>query len=183
MAPRRVRPTRTPPRFLTRFSTLVGVFLAAVVATPALAQGQSKPIAQYGDWSVYASTSSPKVCYAISQPKTRLPEGLNRDPAYFFVSTRPGENVKNEVSITVGFPLKEDSDATLTVGSLTLHLYTKDQGAWVRNVADETKLVDAMRKGRDLTVESFSGRGNKTTDKYSLSGISQALDRVAQECK
>jgi len=159
--------------------------LAVAVATPALAQGQgqSRPIAQFGDWSVYASTSSPKVCYAISQPKSRLPEGLSRDPAYFFVSTRPGENVKNEVSITVGFPLKEGSDATLTVGSLTLQLYTKDQGAWVRNVADEAKLVDAMRRGRDLTVESISGRGNKTTDRYSLSGISQALDRVAQECK
>ncbi|MFG1297798.1 MULTISPECIES: invasion associated locus B family protein [Xanthobacter] len=181
MAPRRVRPTRLSKRL----STLVGALLAAVVATPVMAQGQgqSKPVAQFGDWSVYVSTSSPKVCYAISQPKTRLPAGLSRDPAYFFISTRPGENVKNEVSITVGFPVKEGSDATLTVGSLTLQLYTKDQGAWVRNVADETKLVDAMRKGRDLTVESVSGRGNKTTDKYSLSGISQALDRAAQECK
>lgn len=181
MAPRRVRPTRLSTRFLT----LLGLFLSAVLATPALAQPQpqSKPIAQFGDWSVYASTSSPEVCYAISQPKSRLPAGLNRDPAYFFVSTRPGENVKNEVSITVGFPLKEGSDATLTVGSLTLQLYTKDQGAWVRNVADEAKLVDAMRKGRDLTVVSVSGKGNQTTDKYSLSGIAQALDRAAQECK
>ncbi|MFG1477105.1 invasion associated locus B family protein [Xanthobacter sp. V4C-4] len=180
MTPRRVRPTRRALRFLP----LLGVGLAAFAAAPALAQqGQSKPIAQFGDWSVYASTSSPKVCYAISQPKTRLPAGLNRDPAYFFVSTRPGENVKNEVSITVGFPLKEGSDATLTVGSLTLQLYTKDKGAWVRNVADETKLVDAMRKGRDLTVVSTSLKGNPTTDKYSLSGIGQALDRAAAECK
>ncbi|MDQ0505891.1 invasion associated locus B family protein [Xanthobacter agilis] len=181
MAPRRVRPTRLFPRFLS----LLGVLAAAALATPAAAQGQgqSKPIAQFGDWSVYASTSSPKVCYAISQPKTRLPAGLKRDPAYFFVSTRPGESVKNEVSITVGFPMKEGSDATLTVGSLTLQLYTKDQGAWVRNVADETKLVDAMRKGRDLTVVSTSAKGNPTTDKYSLSGIGQALDRATQECK
>lgn len=171
MAPRCVRPT------------LLGVFLATLAAVPALAQGQSKPIAQFGDWSVYASTASPKVCYAISQPKTRLPAGLNRDPAYFFISTRPGENVKNEVSITAGFPLQDGKDATLTVGSLSLQLYTKGEGAWVRNVADEAKLVDAMRKGRDLTVALTSGRGNVTTDKYSLSGIAQALDRVAQECR
>ncbi|MFG1403188.1 invasion associated locus B family protein [Xanthobacter sediminis] len=179
MAPRRVRPTRLSTRSLALF----GAFLCAAVATPALAQGQSKPIAQFGDWSVYASTSTPKVCYAISQPKTRLPVGLSRDPAYFFVSTRPGENVKNEVSITMGFPLKDGSDATLSVGSFTLQLYTKDKGAWVRNVADETKLVDAMRKGKDLTVVSTSVKGNQTTDKYSLSGIGQALDRATQECK
>lgn len=164
---------------------LLGMFLACAAAAPAAAQGQpqSKAVAQFGDWSVYVSTSSPKVCYAISQPKTRAPEGLKRDPAYFFISTRPGENVKNEVTVTVGFPLKEGSDATLTVGNATLQLYTKDEGAWVRNVADESKLVDAMKRGRDLTVASTSLRGNVTTDKYSLVGLAQALDRVAQECK
>lgn len=164
---------------------LLGMFLACAAAAPAAAQGQpqSKAVAQFGDWSVYVSTASPKVCYAISQPKTRAPEGLKRDPAYFFISTRPGENVKNEVTVTVGFPLKEGSDATLTVGNATLQLYTKDQGAWVRNVADESKLVDAMKRGKDLTVASTSLRGNVTTDKYSLVGLAQALDRVAQECK
>lgn len=164
---------------------LLGMFLACAAAAPAAAQGQpqSKAVAQFGDWSVYVSTSSPKVCYAISQPKTRAPEGLKRDPAYFFISTRPGENVKNEVTVTMGFPLKEGSDATLTVGNATLQLYTKDQGAWVRNVADEAKLVDAMKRGKDLTVVSTSLRGNSTTDKYSLVGLGQALDRVAQECK
>ncbi|WP_296585137.1 invasion associated locus B family protein [Xanthobacter sp.] len=164
---------------------LLGMFLACAAAAPAAAQGQpqSKAVAQFGDWSVYVSTSSPKVCYAISQPKTRAPEGLKRDPAYFFISTRPGENVKNEVTVTMGFPLKEGSDATLTVGNATLQLYTKDQGAWVRNVADESKLVEAMKRGKDLTVASTSLRGNVTTDKYSLIGLGQAIDRVAQECK
>lgn len=165
--------------------TLLGVFLASLAFAPtvALAESSSKAVAQYGDWSVYTSTGNPKVCYAISQPKTRLPEGLNRDPAYFFVSTRPSENVKEEVSITVGFPLKEGSDASVTVGNLKLDLYTQDKGVWVRNVADEAKLVSAMRAGRDLTLSTTSARGNENTDKYSLSGISQALDRVAQECK
>lgn len=173
MAPRRIHPT------------LLGVFLAGLAAAPSMAQGQaqSKSVAQFGDWVVHASTGGPKVCYATSQPKQRLPEGLNRDPAFLFISTRPSQNVKEEVSITVGFPLKEKSAVTVTVGSTSFELYTQDQGAWVRNAADEAKLVDAMRKGRDLTVVSTSTRGNQTTDKYSLTGISQALDRAAQECK
>lgn len=171
MTPRRVRPM------------LLGALLALAAAAPAAAQGQaqSKAIAQFGDWSVHVSASGPKVCYAVSQPKSRAPDNLKRDPAYFFISTRPSENVKNEVTITTGFALKDD--AKLTVGTLSLQLYTKDTGAWVRNAADEAKLVDAMRKGRDLTVVSTSARGNATTDKYSLSGLGQALDRAAQECK
>jgi invasion protein IalB len=44
-------------------------------------------------------------------------------------------------------------------------------------------MVDAMRKGADLVIKSESGRGTKTTDTYSLKGIAQALDRVAEECK
>lgn len=165
--------------------TLLGVFLAIAAAAPAAAQGQpqSNAVAAFGDWAVYVSTGSPKICYATSQPKSRAPGNLKRDPAYFFISTRPSEKVKNEVTVTMGFPLKDGSDATLTVGSLSLQLYTKDTGAWLRNVADEVKLVDAMRKSRDLTVVSTSGKGNQTTDKYSLTGLAQALDRVAQECK
>lgn len=171
MAPRHVR------------STLLGICVAFLAAAPALAQGQSKPIAQFGDWSVYVSTGSPKTCYAISQPKTRAPAGLNRDPAHFFISTRPSEKVKEEVSITVGFPMRADSEATVKVGSFSLQLYTKDQGAWVRNVSDEAKLVAAMRGGKDLVFTGTSGRGNVTTDTYSLNGLSAALDRAARECR
>lgn len=165
--------------------TLLGVFLACAAVAPAAAQdqSQSKAVAQFGDWAVYVSISAPKICYATSQPKSRAPANLKRDPAYFFISTRPSEKVKNEVTVTVGFPLKEGSDATLTVGSLSLQLYTKDTGAWLRNVADEVKLVEAMRKGKDLTVVSTSLKGNQTTDKYSLSGLGQAIDRATQECK
>jgi len=165
-------------------SAALGAALLLFAGSAAFAQAQPKPVAQFGDWSVYASgAAGSKVCYAISQPKERLPAGLKRDPAFFFISTRPGEKVSNEVSLTMGFPLKEGSDAKLTVGTTAFQLYTKDQGAWVRNVADEGKLVDAMRKGRDVTVVSSSTRGNPTTDKYSLNGIAQALDRVAQECR
>lgn len=167
-------------------SAILGAALVFGLAVPALAQGaaQPKPVAQYGDWSVYTGQSgSSKVCYALSQPKDRKPEGLKRDPAYFFVSTRPGEKVKNEVSITMGFDLKDGSEAKLTLGSQVFQLYTKDEGAWVRNVAEESKLVDAMKKGKDLTIAATSERGNVTTDRYSLSGLGQALDRVAQECK
>lgn len=164
----------------------------AQAAKPHTAKRQAKPaaaaapalLAQYGDWGVYVSeTPKTKICYALSQPKDRKPAGLKRDPAYFFVSTRPGENIRNEASAVVGFPLKEDSEATLDIGGAKFEFYTKSDGAWIRNAAEEARLIEAMRKGRDFTLKSTSTRSNDTIDHYSLSGVSQALDRVAQECK
>jgi len=40
-----------------------------------------------------------------------------------------------------------------------------------------------MRKGQDIVVSGTSSRGTQSTDRYSLKGLSQALDRAAKECK
>jgi invasion protein IalB len=179
---------------MTHRSNFIALASAALLAasvgfTPMPAQGQAggaapSLIGQYGDWGVYVSQGQKsKVCFALTQPKERLPATLNRDPGYIFISTRPGDNVRNEFSVIVGFPMKEDADPALTIGNDTFALYARQTGAWIRNVAEEARLIDAMRKGKDLTMKSTSVRGNATTDRYSLSGIAQALDRVAQECK
>lgn len=161
------------------------VLFTTATAFAAYAQGGASPslIAQHGDWGVYVNKGGAKVCFALSQPKERLPAGLNRDPGYIFISTRPGDNVRNEFSVIVGYPMKEDADPAIQVGTDTFALYARQNGAWIRNVAEENRLIEAMRKGRDLMMKSTSSRGNVTTDRYSLSGIAQALDRVAQECR
>ena len=61
-------------------------------------------IATFGDWNVFVS-QSPKgrICYVLAQPKTREPDSLKRDPGYAFISDRPAEGVRNEVSFIMGF--------------------------------------------------------------------------------
>ncbi len=49
--------------------------------------------------------------------------------------------------------------------------------------AEEDRLVDALRKGADITIKGPSARGTETTDVFSLKGITQALDRVALDCR
>ncbi len=158
---------------------------AATAAAPA---GDAQPtlLGQYGDWGAYtAAPGGKKVCFALGKPKTTKtePPGRSRDPAYVFVSTRPAENVKNEVSIIIGYPFKTSSDATAEIGSTKFAMYTQNDGAWIKNVAEEARMIEAMRKGADLTVKGTSGRGAQSTDQYSLKGLSQALDKVEQECK
>ena len=126
-----------------------------------------------------------EVCVALAKPKTTKmePPGRTRGASYLFVSTRPAEKVKNEVSVIIGYPFKSSSDATAEVGTTKFAMYTQNDGAWIKNVAEEARMVDAMRKGADLTVKGTSGRGTQSTDQYSLKGLAQALDKIEQECK
>src|SRR5215470_10885354 len=161
---------------------------AATAAAPAAAAGDAQPtlLGQYGDWGAYtASPGGNKVCFALAKPKTTKtePEGRKRDPSYVFVSTRPADKVKNEVSVIIGYPFKTNSDATAEIGPAKFPMYTQNDGAWIKNVAEEARMVDAMRKGADLTVKGTSGRGTQSTDQYSLKGLAQALDKIEQECK
>jgi invasion protein IalB len=85
--------------------------------------------------------------------------------------------------LIIGYPFKDASDATAEIGQTKFAMYTKNDGAWIKNVAEEARMVDAMRKGADVTVKGTSGRGTTSTDEYSLKGLAQALDKIEQECK
>lgn len=158
---------------------------AAAPAPAAPRPGGPALLGQFGDWGAYMATpGGRKICFALSKPLTAVtdPPGRRRDPPYIFVSTRPAEKVKEEVSITFGYPLKPGVDSDVVIGPAKFSMYTQNDGAWIKNAADEAQMVDAMRKGTDMVVHGISTRGTKTTDTYSLKGISQALDRIAREC-
>jgi hypothetical protein len=155
-------------------------------APPAPGGGQPTLLGQFGDWGAYtAANGGRKVCYALAKPASTATEPANRprDPVYVFVSTRPAENVRNEVSIVQGYPFKAGTEATVDLGSAKYAMYTQADGAWIKNAAEEARMVEAMRKTPEMIITGESGKGTKSTDKYSLKGLSQALDRVAQECK
>jgi hypothetical protein len=142
-------------------------------------------VGQYGDWGAYTATpGGKKVCFALSKPKsqTASKDDVKRDSAYIFVATRPSEQVKDEISVIVGYPLDAKVDATAQVGSSTFVMFGQKDGAWIKNAAEEPKLVDAMRKGAELVIKGKSSRGTETTDTYSLMGVTNALERVAKEC-
>jgi invasion protein IalB len=174
--------------------TIIAILAASAFALSTASAQTKKPdptdqatlLGQFGDWGAYKATPGGKlVCFALSKPTSAVtdPPGRNRDPSYAFVSTRPAEKVKNEVSVIVGYPQKPGVDASATVGTANYAMYTQNDGAWVKNAAEEAQMVEAMRKGADLIIKSLSTRGTKTTDTYSLKGVGDALDKVAAECK
>jgi hypothetical protein len=157
-------------------------------SAPQAALGGTQPslLGQFGDWGAYAAAAGGrKVCYALAKPGSQATDPPNRprDPAYLMISTRPAENVRDEVSVVIGYPFKPGSDATVEIGSNKYAMYTQNDGAWIKNAAEEQRMVDAMRRAGELVVSGVSSRGTQSTDRYSLRGLSQALDRAAQECR
>jgi invasion protein IalB len=185
--------------------TWLAVMLLGAAVVPGVAYAQSKPakpaqapaapaqpqasqLGTFGAWGAYMSdTANGRVCYVLAQPKERLPDAingvkLNRDPAFLFVSTRPQDNVRNEVSFVLGFPAKEDVDAQVVIGKTSFAVRTKTDASWLKNPKDDGALVELMKKSPSLSFKATSRRGNALTDNYVLSGFTQALDRARKEC-
>src|SRR5580704_7274321 len=162
---------------------------ATGTAAPAAAvAGGAKPtlLGQYGEWGAYsAAPGGKKVCFAIARPTSSEtnPQAKSRNPSYMFISSRPADKVSNEVSIVIGYPFKPNTEATAVVGSTSFALYTQQDGAWIKNVSEEARLIDALRSGQSAVVKGVSVKGTQSTDTFSLKGFSQALDRTDQECK
>jgi len=155
-------------------------------ATAAAGGAEPTLIGQYGTWGAYTATpNGRKVCFALAKPSSSKtnPPNRPRDPAYAFVSTRPAERVFNEVSIMIGYALKPGSESVLEVGGASYAMYTQGDGLWIKNAAEEEQMVSAMRKSAEVVVKGVSAKGTETTDVFSLKGLSQALDRLAQDCK
>ena len=177
-----------PPKSEAKPSTPKPEAVKPETKPAAAAAGGAEPtlIGQFGTWGAYsAAPNGKKVCFALAKPTSSKtnPPNRPRDPAYAFVSTRPAEKVTNEVSVMIGYTLKPGSESTLEVGGATYAMYTQGDGLWIKNAAEEGRMVDAMRKASDVVVKGVSAKGTETTDTFSLKGLAQALDRLAQDCK
>jgi invasion protein IalB len=153
----------------------------ALIATPVFAQ-EVKLLQKYNDWAAYTSEGSPKVCFAVSQPRDSSPKNVRRGPIYFYVSHYPGDKIAGEISVKMGYPFAPGAKVTVTIGSDKFELFTKDEGAFVEKTEDEAKLVGALKAGSSMTIQGRSARGTNTSDNYSLSGTTDALERIAKEC-
>jgi hypothetical protein len=147
---------------------------------------QPQLLGQFGEWGAYtASPGGRKVCFALAKPAKAQTEPANRprDPTYLFISSRPTERVRDEISVMFGYPFKPNTDASIEIGGASFSMYTQADGGWIKNAAEEPRLVETMRKAPDMTVKGVSVRGTASADIYSLKGLAQALDRLAQECR
>jgi invasion protein IalB len=196
------------------------VWAAPVLSLPAAAATKAKPapkpgakdttskpslVATFGDWNVFVGeVGKGRICYTLAQPKSREPASLKRDPGYAFISDRPAEGVRNEVSFIMGFDIapgpggdskpdakgasKSRAKSSSALGPVALvdeasfEMLPKGGDLWVKNAAKESALIAEMRKGQKLVIKAASLRGHQSIDTYSLTGFAQAMERLQKEC-
>jgi hypothetical protein len=62
-------------------------------------------------------------------------------------------------------------------------LFTSGDGAWADSADRDRAIVEAMKAGSSMRLKGTSWRGTETTDRYSLSGVTAALEKIDAECK
>lgn len=171
-------------------SALALIGLACIAAAPAQAQRAAAGQAQAllletaGKWQAFSSQQGrSKVCYALSKAESRSPANLKDVEGLLFISSRPAEGVRNEISLVMNFDLNENVEHQAVIGSEQFALVAKGQNMWLKNPAEEPRMLDAMRKGSTLEIKGTSKRGNPTSDKYSLAGVTQVIKRAEDACK
>ena len=160
--------------------------LTIFVAAPASALQYGKKVETYKSWEVLKHGNGSKaVCYVASQPVKSRPTRVRgrkvvRGDIFFYVAKWADDPKDYEVSVRIGYPYKDKSTASVKIGDASFRLITKGEEAFLDGGGN--KIVQAMRKGRTMVVTGRSQRGTRTTDEYSLLGVTAALERMDEEC-
>jgi len=154
-----------------------GIGLASV---PTLAAQQT--LGSFQDWTAFSDGSERRICYIGSVPKKKEGNYTVRGDTYVLATHRPGEKVFGEISVEAGYTYKPGSEVEVTIDGQTFKLFTQGGNAWAYDEKADQALVNAMRAGQQMVVKGTSTRGTLTTDTYSLTGFTAAMQSIDKAC-
>jgi len=168
---------------------LVIVTLSTAASGPGLAQEgeQRAPIPQFvgshRDWNVYKFEDGDQtICYIASEPKKQEGNYTRRGSPAVLVTRRPGARVLYEVSVQPGYTYQDSSDVEIQIDRNKFLLFTRGEHAWAPREADDKALINAMRRGTDMTVRGTSTKSTYSLDTYSLLGFTAAYEAMSEAC-
>ena len=157
--------------------------LLSLICSVSYGEENLKSIGKFKDWESFTlSQNGNKVCFAQSIPVVRAPKKLKREPSRLFVSFRPAENIKNEISVTNGYEFKIKAPVTAKSGKKRYDLFSKGKFAWVVDNKDEKKLIITMKKASRLMIIGNTEKDDQTTDHYSMMGFTKAYNTAKKSC-
>ena len=99
---------------------------------------------KYKNWeSFIAETDKGKICFAQTVPPKRAPAAVKRNKSKLFVTFRPSEEIKDEVSLTSGHDYKTSS-VTASSGKRRYSFFSQKDFAWLLDDQEEKKLVAGL---------------------------------------
>ena len=161
---------------------LLTIFIS-LICSVSYGEENLKSIGKFKDWESFTLLQNGnKVCFAQSIPVVRAPKKLKREQSRLFVSFRPAENIKNEISVTNGYEFKIKAPVSAKSGKKSYDLFSKGKFAWVVDDKDEKKLIVTMKKASRLMIVGNTNKGDQTTDHYSMMGFTKAYNTAKKSC-
>ena len=162
--------------------TLIVIF--SFIFSSINAEENLKSLGKFKDWESFVLLKEGvKVCFAQSIPIVRAPKKLKREASRLFVSFRPAENIRNEVSVTNGYEFKLKAPVAAKSGKKSYDLFSKGRFAWAVDNEEDKKLISTMRKASRLMIIGNTNKGDQTTDHYSMMGFTKAYNAAKKSCK
>ena len=138
---------------------------------------------KYKNWeSFVAETDKGKICFAQSLPQKRAPSAIKRAQSKLFVTFRPSEDIKDEVSLTSGHDYKS-STVTASSGKKRYSFFSQKNFAWLLDDQEEKNFIKLMKRATNLIVKARTSNGAETTDHYSMMGFTKAYNTAKKTCK
>ena len=159
------------------FIILTVIFITGVNAEEVKKMGTHK------DWETYViKNNGDKVCFAQSKPVLQAPK-KNKREARLFVTFRPGEKIKDEISVTAGYDFNTKNSITATSGKNKYKFDIAQQNfAWMADIKQEKKMIKIMKKGSRIMITGYNQKGSQTIDHYSLLGFTKAYKATRANC-
>ena len=157
--------------------------LIVVIGSMPLKAEELKEIGKYKDWqSMVLVEASGTVCFAQSSPVLQSPKKNKRD-ARLFVTFRPNEKIKDEISASPGYEFNKNNSVIATSGKNKIKFDIIQQGfAWIADNKVEKKMVKVMKKGSRIMITGYNQKGSQTIDHYSLLGFTKAYNAAKKAC-
>ena len=142
-----------------------------------------KKIGKFKDWEAMVLVgNNGTVCFAQSKPVLQAPKANKRD-ARLFVTFRPSDKIKDEISITPGYEFNKQNSITAKSGKNKYTFDISQQGfAWIADNKIERKMIKTMKKGSRIMISGYNSSGSQTIDHYSLLGFTKAYNKAKKSC-
>jgi len=141
-----------------------------------------KSTGKYKNWESFtAQTDKGKICFAQTIPTKRAPASIKREKSKLFVTFRPSENIKDEVSMTSGHDYKS-STVTASSGKKRYSFFSQKNFAWLLDDQEERAFIKTMKRATNVIVKARTTKGAETTDHYSMMGFTKAYNTAKKTC-
>ena len=158
-------------------------FIIILISFVARSAEDLKSIGKFKDWETFTVTeNNNKICFTQSIPILRAPKKFERNPSRLFITFRPSEEIKDEVSATSGYNFQKEKIVKAKTGKKSYDFFSKEEFAWIPDTEEEQRFIKAMKKASRVMIIGRTEKGKQTIDHYSLMGFTKAYDTAKKNC-